>query len=206
MVLICWYFLLVEIERINEAWHSFPRNIYQTLSSKVAFVKCCKLNFRKFFFNCEMDCGCFSSDKLISIGNIRLTITDINHHHQHQCFSKELSCQSTDCELNISQFVRRGILGILSPPHNHHLRLQKRTCKYENFLPHLTLFWEYLCQNAMLPFPLLTFWDHSGLSTLLPFAALVFWELVPKSICEEEHSLNFILRGAHGTRLSWGNE
>ena len=62
-----------------------------------------------------MDCGCFSSDKLISIGNIRLTITDINHHHQHQCFSKELSCQSTDCELNISQFVRRGILGILSP-------------------------------------------------------------------------------------------
>ena len=91
MVLICWYFLLVEIERINEAWHSFPRNIYQTLSSKVAFVKCCKLNFRKFFFNCEMDCGCFSSDKLISIGNIRLKITDINHHHQHQCFSKELS-------------------------------------------------------------------------------------------------------------------
>ena len=82
MVLICWYFcwpfLLLEIERINEAWHSFPRNIYQTLSSKVAFVKCCKLNFRKFFFNCEMDCGCFSSDKLISIVNIRLN----NNWHQ----------------------------------------------------------------------------------------------------------------------------
>ena len=135
MVLICWYFLLVEIERINEAWHSFPRNIYQTLSSKVAFVKCCKLNFRKFFFNCEMDCGCFSSDKLISIGNIRLTITDINHHHQHQCFSKELSCQSTDCELNISQFVRRGILGILSPSQQSSSPSAKKNMQIWKFPP-----------------------------------------------------------------------